>query len=102
MQENRAHATIGRRRALHLSGDRKTVSSNGDHRTVNRLLIVAGMGLICMTAVFGRLGYLQLYCHREYLTRAQRQQQRVIEITPKRGAIYDRNMHPLAMSIPVD
>jgi len=26
----------------------------------------------------------------------------VIEITPKRGAIYDRNMHPLAMSIPVD
>jgi len=24
---------------------------------------------------------------------AHRQQQRVIEITPKRGAIYDRNMH---------
>src|SRR5258706_1270789 len=36
------------------------------------------------------------------MARAQRQQQRVIEITPKRGAIYDRNMHPLAMSIPVD
>src|SRR5260370_38607405 len=36
------------------------------------------------------------------MARAHRQQQRVIEITPKRGAIYDRNMHPLAMSIPVD
>src|SRR5262249_10966939 len=37
-----------------------------------------------------------------YLARAQRQQQRTIEITPKRGAIYDRNMHPLAMSVPVE
>jgi cell division protein FtsI (penicillin-binding protein 3) len=55
-----------------------------------------------MTAVFGRLGYLQLFLHSEFMARAQRQQQRVIEITPKRGAIYDRNMHPLAMSIPVD
>jgi len=55
-----------------------------------------------MTAVFGRLAYLQLFLHSEYMARAQRQQQRVIEITPKRGAIYDRNMHPLAMSIPVD
>jgi len=51
---------------------------------------------------FGRLGYLQLFLHSEYMARAHRQQQRVIEITPKRGAIYDRNMHPLAMSIPVD
>src|SRR5438067_620278 len=55
-----------------------------------------------MTAVFGRLGYLQLFLHTEYMARAQRQQQRVIEITPKRGAIYDRNMRPLAMSSPVD
>src|ERR1700758_5106139 len=67
-----------------------------------RLLIVAGVALLWMTAVSGRLGYLQLFRHSEYLARAQRQQQRVIEITPKRGAIYDRNMHPLAMSIPVD
>ena len=28
-----------------------------------------------------------------------RQQQRTIEITPQRGVIYDRNMHPLAMSV---
>ena len=64
--------------------------------------MVACVALLWMTAVFGRLGYLQLFLHSEYLARAQRQQQRVIEITPKRGAIYDRNMHPLAMSIPVD
>jgi cell division protein FtsI (penicillin-binding protein 3) len=67
-----------------------------------RLLIVAGVALLWMTAVFGRLGYLQLVRHSEYFVRAQRQQQRTIEITPKRGAIYDRNMHPLAMSVPVE
>jgi len=73
-----------------------------DRVAADRLLIVAGVGLIWMAAIFGRLGYLQLFCHSEYMARAQRQQQRVIEITPKRGSIYDRNMHPLAMSIPVD
>jgi cell division protein FtsI (penicillin-binding protein 3) len=67
-----------------------------------RLLIVAGVALLWATAVFCRLGYLQLYRHGDYLLRAQRQQQRIIEISPKRGAIYDRNMHALAMSIKVD
>ena len=66
-----------------------------------RLLIVAGVALLWSTAVFGRLAYLQLARHSDYLARAQRQQQRTIEITPKRGTIYDRNMRTLAMSIPV-
>ena len=52
-------------------------------------------------AIFGRLGYLQLIRHSDYLARAQRQQQRTIEITPQRGVIFDRGMHPLAMSVPV-
>jgi cell division protein FtsI (penicillin-binding protein 3) len=80
---NRAHVTLG-----------------GPH-AARRLLIVAGVALLWMTAIFGRLTYLQLIRHSEYLIRAQRQQQRTIEITPKRGVIYDRNMHPLAMSVPV-
>lgn len=67
-----------------------------------RLLIVAGVALLWTVAIFGRLSYLQLIRHSEYMARAQRQQQRTIEITPKRGAIYDRNMRPLAMSIAVD
>jgi cell division protein FtsI (penicillin-binding protein 3) len=54
-----------------------------------------------MVAVFDG-SYLQLFRHGEYLARAQRQQQRTIEITPKRGTIFDRNRKPLAMSIPVD
>ena len=52
--------------------------------------------------VSGRLTYLQLFRHSDYLARALRQQQRTFEITPERGAIYDRNGKPLAMSIQVD
>lgn len=66
------------------------------------MAIVAGVAAVWMAAVVGRLGWLQLIHYSDYLGRAQRQQQRVIEVTPRRGAIYDRNMHPLAMSIPVD
>ncbi|MGB6899038.1 MAG: penicillin-binding transpeptidase domain-containing protein, partial [Candidatus Acidiferrum sp.] len=63
---------------------------------------IAGVALLWIGAVFGRLTYLQLFLHGEYLARALHQQQRTIEITPERGAIYDRNKRPLAMSIPVD
>jgi len=66
-----------------------------------RLLILAGVALFWILAVSGRLAYLQLFRHREYLMRASRQQRRTLDITPKRGAIYDRNMKPLAMSVPV-
>jgi cell division protein FtsI (penicillin-binding protein 3) len=93
MQQNRSHVA---------SSGRVAMGSKGDRLAVKHLLIVAAVALLWMTAVFGRLAYLQLFRHSEYMARAQRQQQRVIEITPKRGSIFDRNMHPLAMSIPVD
>ncbi|HZC65840.1 MAG TPA: penicillin-binding protein 2, partial [Candidatus Dormibacteraeota bacterium] len=80
----------------------RPVNGGREHTTADRLLIVAGLALVWMAAVFGRLGYLQLYEHSEYLKRAAKQQQRTIEITPKRGSIFDRNGHPLAMSIPAD
>src|SRR5437899_6621312 len=93
MSENRAHVVKADRRA---GKDRREFTAS------ERLLLVSSLILICLVAVVGRLGYLQLFRHSEYLARATRQQQRIIEITPKRGSIYDRNMDPLAMSIPVD
>ena len=83
MHKNRAHVAVSSRSA------------------VNRLLIVAVVTMLWVTAIVGRLGYLQLVRHSDYLTRAQKQQQRTIEITPQRGVIFDRNMHPLAMSVAV-
>lgn len=67
-----------------------------------RLLIVAGFVMLWMGATLGRLAYLQLICYGDYYNRAERQQQRIVEISPHRGNLYDRNLHELAMSISVD
>ena len=101
MPENRVHAATTCRIRVNSERHRKAAELHGDGRTANRLMIMACLTLLLVSSVFGRLGYLQLFLHSEYLAKAQRQQQHVIEITPKRGAIYDRNMHPLAMSVPV-
>ncbi len=67
-----------------------------------RLLVIFGLAVVWMFAVLARVSYLQLFRYREYLERANSQQQRIIEISPMRGVIYDRNGRELAMSIPVD
>jgi cell division protein FtsI (penicillin-binding protein 3) len=74
---------------------------SNDRAAVDRLVIVAGVAMLWALTVFFRLGYLQLVRHGDYLTRAQKQQQRTIDITPQRGTIFDRAGHPLAMSVPV-
>src|SRR5438094_689865 len=89
-------------RAHVVKADRRAVNDTREFTASERLLIVASLLLLCIVAVLGRLGYLQLFRHGDYLAHAARQQQRTIEITPRRGSIYDRNMDPLAMSIPVD
>jgi cell division protein FtsI (penicillin-binding protein 3) len=53
-------------------------------------------------AVLARLSYLQLFCYSEYFAKAQHQQQRIFEISPKRGTIYDRKGRELAVSLPMD
>ena len=67
-----------------------------------RFLLIFCFAVVWMGVVLARLTYLQLFSYQEYLTRANRQQERIIEISPTRGVIYDRNGRELAMSIPVD
>ena len=67
-----------------------------------RFLLIFGFAVVWTGVVLARLTFLQLFQYREYLTRANRQQERIIEISPMRGVIYDRNGRELAMSIPVD
>jgi cell division protein FtsI (penicillin-binding protein 3) len=53
-------------------------------------------------AIGGRLFWLQVVRHSDYVERAQKQQQRTFEVAPRRGVLYDRNMRELAMTVQVD
>jgi len=61
------------------------------------LLTVLGFALIAL-----RLVYLQVYQRGALSARAERQQERLIKIEPKRGTIYDRMGRELAVSLDVD
>src|SRR5260370_7988494 len=67
-----------------------------------RLLIVAGLIAMWTGAALGRLAYLQLVCYSECYARAQHQQRLIVEVGARRAEIFDRNLNPLAMSVPVD
>lgn len=54
-------------------------------------------------AIIGlRLVVLQVFEHAEYVEKASRQQQHVFEVPPRRGVLYDRNLHELALTTTVD
>jgi cell division protein FtsI (penicillin-binding protein 3) len=67
-----------------------------------RWFVVWVLAVVWMAGVTARLTYLQLFCYGEYLAKAQHQQQRIFEISPKRGTIYDRKGRELAVSLPMD
>src|SRR5271169_3313370 len=71
-------------------------------RTVNRSLILGGVLALWMLGIVARLYQLEIFQYVELFSRAQRQQQRTVEVAAQRGAILDRQMHPLAMSLAVD
>ena len=64
--------------------------------------------LICLlfffwaAAIGARLFWLQIVCHREFVERAAKQQLRTFEVAPRRGVLYDRDGHELAMTVLVD
>src|ERR1700747_2804759 len=67
-----------------------------------RLLIVAAALGLWTAAAVARLVDLQLLRYSDFLARAEHQQQRIVEISPKRADILDRNLNELAMSTSVD
>ncbi len=69
-----------------------------------RFRLYALSGLLCfwLLAICLRLVYLQIFCYGDFERRAQHQQQRSFDLSPKRGVIYDRAGRELAMSIQVD
>jgi cell division protein FtsI (penicillin-binding protein 3) len=67
-----------------------------------RFWLICLFFLIWACAIAARLFMLQIVHHREYVERAQKQQQRTFEVAPRRGVLYDRNLHELAMTVQVD
>ncbi len=77
-------------------------SEKGKPRTLGRSLLVGGVLALWILGLVTRLYSLQIVQYVELLGRAQRQQQRTLEVAPKRGTIFDCQSHPLAMSLAVD
>jgi cell division protein FtsI (penicillin-binding protein 3) len=50
----------------------------------------------------GRLVWLQVIRHSEWVDKAERQQHSTTELAPQRGLLYDRNLRELAMTVQVD
>ena len=67
-----------------------------------RLVIVVAIFALWVGAIATRLFSLQVTRHGEFFERALRQQQRVVELDPPRGTIYDSQGRELAVSIEVE
>jgi cell division protein FtsI (penicillin-binding protein 3) len=67
-----------------------------------RFWIICLFFLLWACAISGRLFWLQIMRHQEYIDRAQKQQLRTFEVAPRRGVLYDRNLHELAMTVQED
>ncbi|MGA3134493.1 MAG: penicillin-binding transpeptidase domain-containing protein [Terracidiphilus sp.] len=67
-----------------------------------RFWLICLFFLLWACAIAGRLFWLQIIRHKEFVDRAEKQQQRTFEVAPRRGVLYDRNLRELAMTVQVD
>ncbi|HZS96227.1 MAG TPA: penicillin-binding protein [Terriglobales bacterium] len=74
-------------------------SRNGANR---RLYLLGGFLVFWFCVICLRLVYLQIFRYGDFQQRAEKQQQRAVNVSAKRGVIYDRQGNELAMSILVD
>jgi len=68
---------------------------------VRIVMIGTVFGLLFLSVVI-RAFYLQIIKHEDMIKRADKQHQRIVPLTPARGAILDRNGTPLAVSVEMD
>jgi cell division protein FtsI (penicillin-binding protein 3) len=83
----------------------KRPASSANIGTPMRRMRVAAVAL-CFVVWLGvialRLVWLQVWEHRVYAARAAKQEQRTLTVSPHRGALYDRDLRQLAMTVQVD
>jgi cell division protein FtsI (penicillin-binding protein 3) len=64
-----------------------------------RIIMVGAFFGLLFLSVIGRAFYLQILQHEELIKKAEKQHQRVVPLTPARGAIMDCKGTPLAVSV---
>jgi cell division protein FtsI (penicillin-binding protein 3) len=67
-----------------------------------RVYVLIGAMVLWAVVIGARLYFLHVVHSADYRQRAEHQQQRSLEVSPRRGVIYDRNGNELAVSIKVD
>ena len=67
-----------------------------------RVFVLIGAMALWARAIGARLYFLHVVHSADYRQRAEHQQQRTLDVSPRRGVIYDRNGNELAISIKVD
>src|ERR1700688_4003050 len=78
------------------------MASNSTPGKNSRLHILGAVLVLWCVAICGRLVFLQIFSYGKFVKQAGHQQQRAIPLAAKRGVIYDRAGHELAMSVLVD
>jgi cell division protein FtsI/penicillin-binding protein 2 len=77
-------------------------SSSSRNLTDSRLYLLGAVLILWCGAICLRLVYLQIFRYGSFEQRAQHQQQRTVDVSARRGIIYDRAGRELAMSVSVD
>jgi cell division protein FtsI (penicillin-binding protein 3) len=77
-------------------------SSTKQSSTHYRLYLLGGILILWCCAICARLVYLQIFRYGYFERSAERQHERSVEVSARRGIIYDRAGHELAMSVMVD
>jgi cell division protein FtsI (penicillin-binding protein 3) len=67
-----------------------------------RVLNILAFFAFWSVLICGRLIWLQVFQHQEWVERASMQQERGFDVAPRRGILYDRDLHELAMTVLVD
>jgi cell division protein FtsI (penicillin-binding protein 3) len=67
-----------------------------------RIMAVLAIFLGWSVLIGGRLVWLQVVRHADWADRAQRQEERTFLVAPRRGILYDRDLHELAMTVTAD
>src|ERR1700732_4641675 len=78
------------------------MASNSTPGRNSRLHILGAVLVLWCVAICGRLVFLQIFSYGKFVKQAGHQQQAPVPRAAKRGVIYDRAGHELAMSVLVD